>query len=102
MSDISPPWSNIIMHSFFVAGSSTSEKPFYGSWNRLLNTMFPVDTMFEVVPQFPPVTTREAVDFVLLLIYVEMAPVFVIEVKPPNDFRYASKPSLSTSPDLYE
>ncbi|RPD81880.1 hypothetical protein L226DRAFT_528111 [Lentinus tigrinus ALCF2SS1-7] len=59
------------MRSFSIAGaltpSATSEKPFYGSWNRLLNTVFPVDTTFEVVPQFPPTTSREAVDFVLSL-----------------------------------
>ena len=32
---------------------TASEKPFYGSWDRLLDTMFQVDIMFEVVPQFP-------------------------------------------------
>ena len=88
------PWPEIIMRSFFIAGATiaTSEKPFYGSWNRLLNTLFPPDTIFEVVPQFPPVTSREAVDFVVfLLIYVETTPVFVVEIKPPADFRLRSK-----------
>lgn len=90
------PWSDIIMRSFFVASasSSTSGKPFYGSWNRLLNTMFPVDTMFEVVPQyFPPtISSRDSVDFViLLLIYVDSSPVFIVEVKPPSEFARNSK-----------
>lgn len=88
------PWPEIIMRSFFTAGASnaTSEKPFYGSWNRLLNTLFPPDTLFEVVPQFPPVTAHEAFDFVVLLfIYVNTTPVFVVEVKPPADFRFSSK-----------
>ena len=82
------------MRSFFIAGASstTSEPLFYGSWNRLLNTLFPVDTMFEVVPQFPAVTAHEAVDFVLLLlVYVRVTPVFVVEVRPPADFPLASK-----------
>ena len=59
----------IIMRSFFTAGASTatSEKPFYGSWNRLLNTLFPPDTIFEV-PQFPAVTAREAVNFVIIIL----------------------------------
>ena len=48
--------------------------------------------MFEVVPQFPPVTPHEAVDFILLLyIYVNTAPVFIVEVKPLTDFRFPSK-----------
>jgi hypothetical protein len=51
-----------------------------------------LDTIFEVVPQFPAVTAREAVNFViLLLIYVNSTPVFVIEVKPATDFRFISK-----------
>ena len=58
----------------------------------MLNTLFPPDTMFEVVPQFPPVTAREVVDFVIvLLIYVAATPVFIVQVKPPADFRLASK-----------
>lgn len=87
------PWSEIIMRSFFIAGAS-SEKPFYGPWNRLLNTMFPPDTIFEVVPQyFPPsITSRDAADFViLLLIYVNTYPVFIVAVKPPAEFRLNSK-----------
>ena len=82
------------MHSFLIAGASstTSENLFYGSWNRLLNTLFPVDTMFEVVPQFPAVTAREAADFVLLfLVYVRATPVFVVEVRPAAEFPLASK-----------
>ncbi|KAF8530607.1 hypothetical protein BU17DRAFT_35918 [Hysterangium stoloniferum] len=88
------PWSDIIMRSFFVASSSTSEKPFYGSWNRLLNTMFPVDTIFEVVPQcFPPtISAHDSVDFViLLLISVDLSPVFIVEVKQPSEFTRNSK-----------
>jgi len=82
-------WPEVIMRSFFTAGTSvaTSEKLFFGSWNRLLNTMFPPDTSFEVVPQFPAVTACEAADFILLLlIYVNSTPVFVVEVKPPGNF----------------
>ncbi|PPQ74319.1 hypothetical protein CVT26_004240 [Gymnopilus dilepis] len=88
------PWPELIMRSFLIAGTSAlaPEKPVYGPWNRLLNTMFPPDTMFEVVPQVPPVTFREAVDFVVFfLIYVEATPVFIVEVKPPDELRPASR-----------
>ena len=87
------PWPEIIMRSFIAkAANVPSEKPFYGSWNRFLNTVFPPDTIFEVVPQFPPVTSRQAVDFVVfLLIYVEATPIFVVEIKPAADFRLRSK-----------
>ena len=91
---MSQPWPKIIMRSFFTTGASTttSEKPFYGFWNRLLNTLFPPDTIFEIVPQFPAVIAHEAVNFVILfLIYINSTPVFVIEVKPPSDFCFISK-----------
>ncbi|KAM6499316.1 hypothetical protein JOM56_004824, partial [Amanita muscaria] len=50
--------------------------------NRLLNTMFPPDTLFEVVPQYLP-PSGDAVDFVILLIYVNTWPVFIVEAKSP-------------------
>lgn len=81
------------MRSFFVASSAsaTSEKPFCGSWNRLLNTMFPPDTVFEISPQFP-VNDRDSVDFVVtMLIHVNAIPVFFVEVKPPADVSTPSK-----------
>ena len=86
------PWPELIMRSFFAAGASnaTFEKPFYGSWNRLLTTLFPPDTIFGVVPQyFPPVAQeRDSVGF--LVIYIESSPVFIVEIKHPNDFVYGS------------
>jgi len=60
------------------------------------------------VPQFPAITAREAVNF--LLICVNATPVFVVEIKPPGDFRFSSKRQeadlqlrklfLDISPDL--
>ncbi|KZT03430.1 uncharacterized protein LAESUDRAFT_729235 [Laetiporus sulphureus 93-53] len=88
------PWPKIIMHSFSVAGASstTSKKLFNGSWNRLLNVIFPPWSTFEIVPQFPAVTACEAVDFaVLFVVYMQATPVFVVEVKPLADFPLASK-----------
>ena len=86
--DDSLPWSEIIMRSFFIAGASTatSEKPFYGPWNRVLNTVFHPDTIFEIVLQFHPVTARETVDFVVLLVVcVNSTPVFVIDHPQTSD-----------------
>ncbi|KAJ3539693.1 hypothetical protein NM688_g6327 [Phlebia brevispora] len=94
MATTASPWPDVITRSFLIAGlsSATSEKSFYGSWNRLLNTLFPPNTPFEVVPQVPPVTSREAIDFVVLfLIYVEATPVFIVVIRPPSDFRLPSK-----------
>ncbi|KAF7974503.1 hypothetical protein HWV62_12070 [Athelia sp. TMB] len=87
------------MRSFSIS-SATPEKPFYGPWNRLLNTMFPPDTSFEIVPQYLPpfMNSRDAADFVLLLlVYVESSPVLIVEVKPPVEF---SRPSKRQEADI--
>ncbi|KAJ8482261.1 hypothetical protein ONZ45_g15011 [Pleurotus djamor] len=87
------PWPEYIMRSFFIAGSSTttSESPFYGSWNRFLNSLFPFDTSFEVHPQYhPSSTSRDTYDFVLTVV-IHSTPVFIVQVKPPSDFRFPSK-----------
>ncbi|KAF7972898.1 hypothetical protein HWV62_16616 [Athelia sp. TMB] len=92
-------WPEIIMRSFSIS-SATPEKPFYGPWNRLLNTMFPPDTSFEIVPQYLPpfMNSRDAADFVLLLlVYVESSPVLIVEVKPPVEF---SRPSKRQEADI--
>ena len=61
------------MSSFSIAESEggNAEAHFYGPWNRLLNTMFPVDSKFEVHPQYPPPgLNKESVDFVAVLILI--------------------------------
>jgi hypothetical protein len=88
-----PPWPEIIMRSFSASGTAILNQfePHYGSWNRLLNTVFPPDTAFEVIPCVPPATPEDAIDyFILFLIYVEATPVFMVEVRPPSTFRYPS------------
>jgi len=48
--------------------------------------------MFEVVPQLPPFTAPEAVDFEFLVyIYVNTTPVFVATINPHDDFRFSRK-----------
>ena len=82
------------MSSFSIAESEggNAEAHFYGPWNRLLNTMFPVDSKFEVHPQYPPPgLNKESVDFVAVLIRINKIPVFMVEVKPPANFHLQSK-----------
>jgi len=85
------PWPELIMRSF-VAGASnaTFGGPFYGSWNRLLTTLFPPDTTFEVVPQYFPPMVQGRDSFGFLVTYIESSPVFIVEIKHPNDFVYHS------------
>ncbi|KXN88050.1 hypothetical protein AN958_07782 [Leucoagaricus sp. SymC.cos] len=92
----SVPWSEIIMHPFSNSAATPYgamiEKPFYGSWNRLLNTLFPAASIFEVVPQIPVVAYRKTHDFpITFFICVNRTPVLFVDVRDPY-----KNPSSST------
>jgi len=82
------PWPEFILHSFSIANAtngSSFEMPFNGPWNRLLATVFPPDTVFEVTPQYiPPLASEEPIDFIALVIYVETSPVLIVDIRPLN------------------
>ncbi|KAK7692125.1 hypothetical protein QCA50_003744 [Cerrena zonata] len=84
-------WPHLLVDSFAnVASTTQSGKTIYGPWNRLLNTLFPPDTQFEVVPHYS--ISNDATDvMIFLLIYIETSPIFLVELKQPSDFRYSSK-----------
>jgi len=57
------------------------------SFNRLLNTLFPVDGPYEIVPQFKSPGTQESIDFVaIFLVEVNRHPVFFQRLNPPPHF----------------
>ena len=81
MAEAAHPWPEYIHQSFNSAIISDpggrDESVFYGPFNRLLNTLFPVDGPYEIVPQFKSTGTRESIDFVIIvLVEVNRHPVF--------------------------
>lgn len=88
-------WPPLLVDSFASASNTQSGKPIYGPWNRLLNTLFPPDTQFEVVPHYaPPSHSKDGggADFaIFLIVHIDTAPVFIIQIKQPSDFRFSSK-----------
>jgi len=76
------PWPEYIHQSFNSAAINDpvgrDESLFYGPFNRLLNTLFPVDGPYEIVPQFKSTGTRESIDFVIIiLVEVNRHPFFL-------------------------
>ena len=54
-------------------------------YNKRLNTLFPVDSDFVVVPQYLPDSRNAADPIVMYEILLQVnRPVFVLELKPPN------------------
>ena len=68
-----------------------SEADFHGPYNKLLNTLFPPDTSFTVVPQSWP-KSRESADFIVTFeVMLEDKIVFILQLKPPGDLAFLSR-----------
>jgi len=73
-----------------AAGNNALENVLHAPYNKLLNTLFPVDTDFTVIPNFQEIT-KGADYLVTLEIFLENRPVFVLELKREKDFSVRSK-----------
>jgi len=83
-------WPDKIVSSFQKVPINPSAADFCGPYNKLLYTLFPTDTDYTVTWHYPP-NSREATNFILLHeVLLEDKPVFVLELKPPQDLRYDS------------
>ena len=75
-----------------AAGNDALENVLHAPYNKLLNTLFPVDTDFTVIPNFQEInSTRGADYFVTFEIFLENRPVFVLGLKREKDFSVRSK-----------
>ena len=90
-------WPVKVQRQFDIAqaGNDVLENVFHGPYNKLLNTLFPVDTDFTVIPNFQEIinSTNGVADyyFVTFEIFLENRPVFVLELKREKDFSVRSK-----------
>ncbi|KAF8969619.1 hypothetical protein BDZ97DRAFT_1653537, partial [Flammula alnicola] len=71
----------------------TDASAYYGPWKKLLHYLFPLDSGYEVIPQYKrPSQMNGNIDFVALFtIKVVHEPVFFLTIHPPAAFDVASK-----------
>ncbi|KAH9958035.1 hypothetical protein BC827DRAFT_1137014, partial [Russula dissimulans] len=79
-------WPQHVLKPFQTVPPNPRETDFYAPWNKLLNTLFPVDSDFTVAPH-PLPHSRDSIDYAVLL---GDAPVLVVEIKEPGKIRHAS------------
>ena len=90
-------WPVKVQRQFDIAqaGNDVLVNVLHGPYNKLLNTLFPVDTDFTVIPNFQEIinSTKGAADYYLMTfeIFLENRPVFVLELKREKDFLVRSK-----------
>jgi hypothetical protein len=75
-----------------AAGNDALENVLHAPYNKLLNTLFPVDTDFTVIPNFQEIHSTKGADYLVTFeIFLENRPVFVLELKREKDFSVRSK-----------
>ena len=75
-----------------AAGNDALENVFHAPYNKLLNTLFPVDTDFTVIPNFQEINSTKGADYLVTFeIFLENRPVFVLQLKREKDFSVRSK-----------
>jgi hypothetical protein len=85
-------WPDTVVSRFARVPTNPRENDFYGPWNKLLNIVFPPDGPFTVAPQSYPVQpSRESLYFLVEFhILMEEVPVFILKIKTPVSFEFAS------------
>ncbi|KAF8528451.1 hypothetical protein BU17DRAFT_73493 [Hysterangium stoloniferum] len=79
------PWPPKVISKFDSMPRRPLEADLYGPYNKLLCTLFPLDTNFTVVPQYPIKDPVMLVDFVVTH---KKKPVFILELKSPDKLRF--------------
>jgi len=85
-------WSRTIIDRFKAIPANPRENDFYAPYNKLLNTVFPVDSDFTVAPQsYPLPTSRDSIDFVIeYVVLLQNMPVYILEIKEPSKIHFLS------------
>jgi hypothetical protein len=93
----SSQWPQHVLKRFEIVPPNPRDSDFYAPWNKLLNTLFPVDSDFTVAdftvaPQsYPLSSSRDSIDFAIEhTVLLGDAPVLVVETKEPGRIRHPS------------
>jgi hypothetical protein len=90
-------WPEKVQRQFDIAratgnASDILDNVLHAPYNKLLNTLFPVDTDFTVIPNFQEINSTNGVDYLVTFeIFWENRPVFVLGLKREKDFSVRSK-----------
>jgi hypothetical protein len=84
-------WPNKIIRQFRTIPSNPSESDYHGPYNKLLYTLFPVDSDFVVMPQYMP-DSRSGADYIIMFkVLLENKPVLILELKALSHYNILSR-----------
>ncbi|KAG1852712.1 hypothetical protein F4604DRAFT_1591898 [Suillus subluteus] len=92
-------WPEKVQRQFDIAqaaGNDALENVMHAPYNKLLNTLFPVDTDFTVIPNFQEINSTKGVDHLVTFeIFLENRPDFVLQLKREKEFSVRSKRTVA-------
>ena len=77
------PWPENVIRQFQTIPPNPTGCDFHGVYNKLLNTLFPLDTDFAVVPPYLEPGSKAADCIFAFEVFLENNPVFILELKNP-------------------
>lgn len=90
------PWPEKVLRQFEASPPTPIENEFHGAYNKLLNTLFPPDTDFTVVPQYLEHNSLKGADFIVMFeVIFHNKPVFVLQLKKPSHLLYDSRRQIA-------
>jgi hypothetical protein len=84
------PWPEKVIRQFQTIPPNPIESDFHGAYNKLLNTLFPPDTDFTVVPQYLKPASSKSDYIVTFEILFENKPIFILGLEKPADLKFIS------------
>ncbi|KAK0183782.1 hypothetical protein F5146DRAFT_1079464 [Armillaria mellea] len=90
------PWPDKVLRQFAATPPNPIENEYHGAYNKLLNTLFPPDTDFTVVPQYLETNSLKGADFIVMFeILLHNKPVLILELQKPSHIMYSSTRQLA-------
>ncbi|KAK0209586.1 hypothetical protein IW262DRAFT_1281482 [Armillaria fumosa] len=84
-------WPDPVLRQFQSVRPNPAGNGFHGPYNKLLNYLFSIDSLYTVVPQFLQPGCRDSLNWIVTFeIMLSNMPVFILELKSPETLRLIS------------
>jgi hypothetical protein len=91
-------WPNKVIRQFQIVPANPLESDFNGPYNKLLNTLFPPDSDYTVIPQYLKPNSVQSWDWIMTFeVFLVNKPILILELKRPEDLHFVSTRELADS-----
>jgi len=89
-------WPDNVIRQFQMVPKYPQQNDFHGPYNKLLNTLFPADSEYTVIPPFPEPGSSQASDWIVTTdVFLVDKPILILQLKKPGDLDLVSARELT-------